>query len=155
MVKSIYGPQGSAWHNQTRATARRAAVAFRTSSELVTHVRVTAIIVAQNNIIIIAISPPQITESLYIYIYIILFPYTVADCEFFSSTRPSVRVVVVVFVVLSRRFPFKYTAGMGRKFPLLPSCMGCPLKTGAIVAGVYGIVMTDNHRIIFLITIIS
>jgi len=29
---------------------------------------------------------------------------------------------------------------MGRKFPLLASCLGCPLKTGAIVSGVYGIV---------------
>jgi hypothetical protein len=35
---------------------------------------------------------------------------------------------------------------MGRRFPLLASCLGCPLKTGAIVSGVYGIV---NNQLVF------
>lgn len=41
-----------------------------------------------------------------------------------------------------------YLSGMGRNFPLLTSCLGCPLKTGAIISGVYGIV---NKNIIILL----
>ncbi|KAF0772589.1 Uncharacterized protein FWK35_00004568 [Aphis craccivora] len=41
---------------------------------------------------------------------------------------------------------------MGRKFPLLTSCLGCPLKTGAIISGVYGIVNTFTTSIIIIIT---
>lgn len=39
---------------------------------------------------------------------------------------------------------------MGRKFPLLTSCLGCPLKTGAIISGVYGIVIAIITLIVLL-----
>ncbi|VVC43415.1 Protein of unknown function DUF4728 [Cinara cedri] len=39
---------------------------------------------------------------------------------------------------------------MGRKFPLVSSCLGCPLKTGAIISGVYGIVIAIFTLIMIL-----
>ncbi|XP_050432185.1 uncharacterized protein LOC126840470 [Adelges cooleyi] len=40
---------------------------------------------------------------------------------------------------------------MGRKLPLLSSCMGCPLKTGALISGIYGIVIAIITLIVILV----
>ncbi|XP_022159978.1 uncharacterized protein LOC111026244 [Myzus persicae] len=39
---------------------------------------------------------------------------------------------------------------MGRKFPLVTSCLGCPLKTGALISGFYGIVIAIFALIMIL-----
>lgn len=60
----------------------------------------------------------------------------------FSFNSPPVPIKAGVSRACLSRSPCAISGVMGRNFPLVSSCLGCSLKTGAIVSGVYGIVNT-------------